>query len=52
MFLFFSNQDELAVFMYMVYIKKLLNILNITFIFSAFRSNIENIVKKMYLHGF
>jgi len=52
MFLFCSNQVELAVFLYMVCIKKLLNKLNLTFLFSPFRSNIENINTKIYLHGF
>jgi len=30
----------------------LLNKLNLTFLFSPFRSYIENIDTKMYLHGF
>jgi len=51
-FLFCSNQVELAVSMYIVYIKKLLNKLNLTFLFSPFRSNIESIDSKMYLNGF
>jgi len=33
-------------------IKKLLNKLNLTFLFSSFRSNIENIDTKMCSHGF
>jgi len=33
-------------------VKKLLNKLNLTFVFSLFRSSIENIDTKMYLHGF
>jgi len=32
--------------------KKLINKLNLTFLFSLFRSNIENIDTKMYLHDF
>jgi len=54
MFLICSNQVKLAVFMFTVYLNKLklLNKLNLTFLFSLFRSNIENIETKMYLHGF
>jgi len=32
--------------------KKWLNKLSLTFLFSPFRSNTENIDTKMYLHGF
>jgi len=54
------NQVELAVFtLYSlrcihicILIKKLLNKLNLTFLFSSFRSNIENIDTKMCSHGF
>jgi len=35
-----------------ILVKKLLNIINITFLFSPFRSNIESIDINMYLHGF
>jgi len=35
-----------------LFIKKWLNKLNLTFLFSPFRSNIENIGTKMYLNGF
>jgi len=57
MFLFCSNQVELAEFKYIVCTNKLLvqslvytyQKLNLTFLFSPFRSYIDT---KMYLHGF
>jgi len=61
MFLFCSNQVKLAVFKYIVYTNKLLvrflvytyqkmlNKLNLPFLFSPFRSYIDT---KMFLHGF
>jgi len=58
MFLFCSNQVELAVFKYFVCTNKLLvqslvykyqKVVKLNFLFSPFRSHIDT---KMYLHGF
>jgi len=54
MFLLCLNQVESAVFTLYISttIKKLLNILNLTFLFLPFRSNIKKIDTKMCLNGF